>query len=89
MSMGEGNGEVVGLHGATPWQGEPRQTIIDTCEELLRMAKAGEMQGLAAAFLHRDHTASFRIAGLAGSYTLLGAIGVVERRLINHIERTD
>jgi hypothetical protein len=68
------SGKVVSLHGETLTPAsEPVASVIEMVEELLEMAKSGELRGINAAMLCRDDQAQIMRAGLQG-VTLLGAV---------------
>jgi hypothetical protein len=65
---------VVPLHGdVVPELRVPRESVVKLLEEALEAARSGELQGVALARLHADMQCSYGIAGVVGSFSLLGA----------------
>ena len=61
---------------------EPQESVIEELERLLTMARAGEIQGLAAAVVHADNMSSYSIRGpVVGAYGLLGAVTIMSHKL--------
>jgi hypothetical protein len=75
---------VVALRGAL----QPAATVavnerlIAEMERLLEAARAGEIVGLAGAYLHKDKGASYSFAGSVGAYELIGGLECVKSRLL-------
>ena len=64
---------VISLRGHfTPPSAEPNTTVIEELERLLEAAKAGEILGLAGAYIHKDKVVSYSYAGAVASYGMLG-----------------
>lgn len=85
-----GGDKITSIHGhAIAPPGEPNQQAIDTLTELLEMAKSGEIVGVAASVMHFDSLSSFRVSGRVGGYSMLGALSVIERVLIDINEEAD
>lgn len=74
-------GEVTALHGGVVNSPTPNQGCISALRELLEMAEAGEITGIACAKLHGDNLASYTIAGLVGPYSMLGAVDMAKSEL--------
>lgn len=53
---------------------QPCDVTISTLEDLLAQARTGEIIGVVAATQHHDNLSSYRVSGLVGSYSILGAI---------------
>lgn len=74
---------VVSLRGKfTPPDAEPNATVIEELERLLKAAKAGEIRGLAGAYVHKDKVVSYSYAGAVASYGMLGGLDCVKERLL-------
>ena len=73
---------VVGLHGVRAPVKEVNAVCIDALERMLEAARAGDVVGVAIIPLHHDNTSSFCLAGSVGGYSMLGALAIVEHRLI-------
>lgn len=65
---------VVSLHGGDVNTFTPNEGCIKALREMLEMAEAGEITGIVCARLHGDNLGSYTIAGMAGPYSLLGAL---------------
>ncbi len=75
---------VVGLRGHFQLPSiEPNATVIEELERLLEAARAGEILGLAGAYVHRDKVVSYSYAGAVASYGMLGGLDCVKERLLN------
>ena len=74
---------VVTLHGVAPKpDAEPNATLVEELERLLAAARAGEIVGLAGAYVHRGGPITYSYAGAIGNYGLLGGIACVKERLL-------
>jgi hypothetical protein len=74
---------VISLRGHyTPPSPEPNATVVEELERLLQAAKAGEILGLAGAYVHRDKVISYSYAGAVASYGMLGGLDCVKERLL-------
>ena len=74
---------VVSLHGNHEQQpGEPNDHVIAELERLLEAARAGEIVGMAGAYVHRGKVVSYSYAGTIGGYALLGGLECLQQRLI-------
>lgn len=74
-------GEVRSLYGGDVNGLEPNESCVKVLRELLDMAEAGEITGIACAKLHGDNTGSYTIAGMIGPYSLLGALDMMQSEL--------
>lgn len=78
--MGE---NVIGMRGdITPYAGVPRQGVIDVLTELLERAKSGDLQAIAAAWTDRDGSGNFQYTGCLGGYSMIGALAIMNQRLV-------
>ncbi len=74
---------VISLRGQyAPPSPEPNATVIEELERLLEAARAGEILGLAGAYVHRDKVISYSYAGAVASYGMLGGLDCVKERLL-------
>jgi hypothetical protein len=75
---------VVALRGELqpPAACETNERLVTELERLLEAARAGEIVGMAAAYLHRDRSASYSFAGRVGTYGLIGGLECVKGRLL-------
>ena len=73
---------VVTLTGASVVQNKPNETCVRALRELLERAEAGDFVGIACAVLHGDATASYRVCGSVGGYSLVGANECVRAHLV-------
>jgi hypothetical protein len=74
---------IVSLRGEyIPSSPEPNATVIEELERLLKAARAGEIRGLAGAYVHRDKVVSYSYAGAAAGYGMLGGLDCVKERLL-------
>lgn len=76
-------GEVVGINGdlviATR---EPRQTLIETLEDALEKAKAGEIQGAVLVMRYADGCVQYVNSGAPGGYAVIGCLEDAKRALL-------
>lgn len=73
---------VVSLHGGEVNTFTPNEGCIKALREMLEMAEAGEITGIVCARLHGDNLGSYTIAGMAGPYSLLGALEMARSELL-------
>lgn len=75
--------KVVSLNGAriAP-RGEPREDIIETLEELIAAARAGELDGVAIALQFENLTTSWRTAGRMTRATI-GTLAMLQFSLMH------
>jgi hypothetical protein len=71
----------VSLHGGEVNTFTPNEGCIKALREMLEMAEAGEITGIVCARLHGDNLGSYTIAGMAGPYSLLGAIVMAQKEM--------
>lgn len=76
------SGNVTSIYGGATGQREPNENAISALEELLEMARAGEIVGIAVAGLYHDGCGMYRLAGRVGGYSMLGALDVAKVGLI-------
>lgn len=72
---------VTALHGVEVNVPTPNEGCIRALRQMLEMAEAGEITGIACARLHGDNLGSYVIAGMAGPYSLLGAMDMAQSEL--------
>jgi len=75
---------VVSLHGKTFAPPEPaaNATLVEELERLLEAARAGEIVGLAGAYLHKDRVVTYSYAGVVGGFGLIGGLECAKERLL-------
>lgn len=61
------------------------ESVIEVLRELLEKAEAGEIVGVITAQIYHDGLSGFRIGGLVGSYSMVGALEMAKADLINVI----
>lgn len=66
---------------AVPAAGVPQSDVIEALEWLLERARSGEVQTVAVAFMDKDSLASWRVQGLVGGYSFLGAVDMLHHAL--------
>ncbi len=76
-------GKVTALHGGEVNGLKPNEGAIEEARKLLEMAESGEVTGFVVAKLHSDNLASYTIAGMAGPYSVLGALDMAKSDLID------
>ena len=79
-------GKVTALHGGEVNSFTPNEGCIKALREMLEMAEAGEITGIVCARLHGDNLGSYTIAGMAGPYSLLGALEMARSDLIESMK---
>jgi hypothetical protein len=73
---------VIGLNGATPLQaGEPSAVLVEFLEEQLRLARDGQIQGMAAAVLFQDGSGGWNVSGRVGGLHMIGALEMCKAEL--------
>lgn len=75
-------GNVVGMGGDPIPSGDPNPDLVSHLEDILEMARSGEIGGCATIMLHSDRTASYRFGGLVGGWSMLGALQIVQSHLV-------
>jgi hypothetical protein len=79
---GENNNKVVSLTGGpVPQAGEVRQDVIETLQEMLSAARAGDLQGLFCVAYHADEAHMLWKVGTSGGYSTIGALKVMADEL--------
>lgn len=68
---------------------EPSKRLIRTLEELLEMAKEGELRSLAYIFIRRGNVAGIGARGERLPTPILGQLPALERELLRYVERDD
>jgi hypothetical protein len=78
--------KVVALHGAYTSEETPaNETVVKELERLLEAARAGQVVGIAGAYLHRDKQVGYSYAGIAAGYSILGGLECLKERLLRII----
>lgn len=73
---------VIALNGGpTPRAGDGNQTLIEELERLLQAARAGEVVGLAGAYVHGNKLVGYSFAGEVSGYALIGGLECVKQCL--------
>lgn len=73
---------VVSLRGAyQPVSAEPNPTVVAELERLLEAARAGEIVGLAGAYLSRDAGVSYSFGGAVAGFAMIGGLECLKARL--------
>jgi hypothetical protein len=72
---------VVSLRGGEVNTFTPNEGCMKALREMLEMAEAGEITGIVCARLHGDNLGSYTIAGMAGPYSLLGALVMAQKEM--------
>lgn len=74
---------VISLRGNfTAPPAQPNSTVIEELERLLEAARAGEILGVAGAYVHRDKVVTYSYAGAVASYGMIGGLDCVKERLL-------
>jgi hypothetical protein len=74
---------VVSLKGLSPTPPvQPNPTVVEELQRLLEAAKAGDIVGLAGAYVHRDKVVTYSYAGAVASYGMIGGLDCVKERLL-------
>lgn len=75
--------EVVALNGGiTPATAEPRESVITLLREALARAESGQMQAVGLVYMDADSLTSYALAGVCGSYSLVGGAYVLAAALV-------
>lgn len=85
---------VVSLRGAFSAQpaqptssAQPNSMVIQELERLLAAARAGEIIGMAGAYVHQEKVVTYSYAGAVASYGMLGGLDCVKERLLRIVTR--
>ena len=73
---------VVSLHGGPTGERKPSPMCIEAIEEVLELAKAGEITGVAIASVYFDGRSDYRLSGFVGGYGLLGAVTMLQADIV-------
>ena len=57
-------------------------TTVEALEEMLDLAKKGEIKGFAMVPMWHDNTASYLLMGRVGGYAMLGALNMIQAHLV-------
>lgn len=57
-------------------------TTVEALEEMLELAKKGEIKGFVMAPLWHDNTTSYLMMGRVGGYAMLGALDMIRHHLV-------
>lgn len=90
--MSEENGSdrrVVSINGCDVTPGKPDPGVVKVLEELLEMARSGEIVAIAAVSMHQDKLSSWRTAGRLGGYSIIGGTEVMKGHLIDVSRKYD
>lgn len=68
---------------------EPNEALIGVLRQMLIDAEAGEIVGMAVSVMHGDGLASWRLVGKIGSFSMIGAVRMVEHKLIQAADDID
>jgi hypothetical protein len=61
---------------------EPNAGAIKALEYVLERARAGEVIGVGVIALHADRLSSWRVGGLVGSHSMVGAATMLQAHLV-------
>ena len=73
---------VVVLHGGPTGSPEPNEHAIKALEEWLEMARSGELIGVVMIGAAYDDTTRSTMAGVVGSYRMVGTVEITKAELI-------
>jgi len=74
-------GSVTALYGGEVVTGDVNEGCVRMLRALLERAESGEVVGVVYAALHSDKLASYGIGGMAGPYSMLGALDMASDEL--------
>jgi len=74
---------VKSIYGGPTGLPERNERAIEVLTDLLEKAQSGEVIGVVVAALHHDGLAGFRIGGMVGGYSLLGAVEIAKHDLVS------
>lgn len=77
------SGKVQSIYGGPSGVPEVSQACVETLEEWLEMARAGEITGVAMAGLCHDRAARYAVGGMVGGYSMIGALEMARAELID------
>lgn len=67
---------------------EPNEALVGVLRQMLIDAEAGEIVGMAVSVMHGDGLAAWKLVGQVGSFSMIGAARMVERKLIQAVDDT-
>lgn len=79
---------VVGLRGCAPCVKEPDADVVAKCEELLELARAGEITGIQCVTVSPDALAGLSRAGRI-SYSAIGMLHYAAHEAVEDIRKLD
>lgn len=72
------------LNGAQlPEPGQPNRDTVAVLEDLLEMARSGEIIGVSVAMMHADRSCAYRVVGVVGGYSMIGAMEMGKQVVID------
>lgn len=80
---------VKSLYGGPTGTPQVNETCVAELRRLLEAAEAGEIIGFVAGALHKDGCAAWRMAGMVGGYSLIGALEVARTELVHMVAEGD
>lgn len=63
--------------------GKPNEKFVMMLEAMLERAKSGDIVGMGAVIMHPDMKASYVLGGTVGGYSMVGALQVLEKELVD------
>lgn len=83
-------GDVIVLGGGQAIEvGEPNANLVSLLKSLLERAEAGDLQGIACGFMHRDGSCSWETITTAATYGLVGATQTAAQAIVACIIQED
>lgn len=79
---------VVGLRGCAPCVKEPNADVVAKCEELLELARSGEITGIQCVTIAPDALAGLMRAG-ALSYSAIGMLHYAAHHAVRDLDRSE
>jgi len=74
--------------GEVPQLATPQESVIEALENALEAARSGRVQGVAFVTLESDGMASYTVAGLVTSYSLLGGLDMARDFIVGAIKES-
>lgn len=75
-------GEVRSLNGNAPAVLTRNETCVAELRKLLERAESGDVVGVALCAMHQDKTCSYSVFGMAGGFTMVGALEMAKAELV-------
>lgn len=77
------DGKVTALFGGPTGEMEVHQGAVSVARDALELCESGEVVGIGVVLLYRDRLSGFRLGGLVGSYSMIGATTMLQDAIVD------